>query len=104
MTEMAIILKGEGDTRTQIRMRRSCEMCGEAATKKHTYLLDNARLNPASSAYGRDDCSWCEDAHEYLCDDCQSETPDGYGPCSIFSATAGHFAHMFLHWIEEPTP
>ena len=95
-------LKGEGETVIvrKTRVRRSCDQCGAHATRKQTFLLENARNNPASSAYGGDDVSWCEDAHEYLCDDCTPDVPRGHKTCSQF-LVGDRFAHMFLEWIEE---
>lgn len=96
-------LPGEGEEQTlrRVRYRRECCECGEPAHFKQTYLLDGARRNPASSAYNRDDCSWCEDEAVFLCKDHRDEAPrlEGYGKCSIFSATT-QFAHMFLYWHE----
>jgi hypothetical protein len=99
------ILPGEGQKRitTEIRRRRECENCGEPAHFKHTFLLPNYRINPASKAYGRDDCSWCEDAAQFSCKNrkCYYEMSqmDGYEECSVFSAIERN-SHMFLTWEE----
>ena len=103
-------LKGEGETKTVVktRTRWECDSCGEPATKKHTYLDDGpsgARYNPASSAYGRDDCTWYSDYDQYLCDKCdrrdyEDDVPDGYHWCSTFKICE-RFAHMFLQWDEQ---
>ncbi len=100
-------LEGEGETKTIIktRVRRECENCGEPATRQHTYLKPNARANPASSAYRRDDCTWCSDHELYLCDnceqrDCEVDVPDGYGWCSTFKLSE-RFTHLFLRWDER---
>ena len=111
MSDEAVLekLKGEGDTRTEVRVRRECDYCEEFATRKRTFLLSGTRGNPASSAYGKDDCSWCEDAHEFLCHICRGEIPDGYVECSTFNLMnrngqrIDNFAHMFLRW-EPVTP
>ncbi len=104
-------LKGEGETKTIIktRVRRECENCGEPATQRHTYLNDGttgARRNPASSAYGRDDCTWCSDYELYLCDsqgckqqNCEVDVPDKYHWCSTFKVD--RFPHLFLYWAES---
>ena len=96
-------LPGEGETRTttEILTRATCDECGEPAHFKHSYLLEgNARNNPASSAYRRDDCSWCEDEKRYTCRTCKRPSVDGYSWCSTFPAKAG-FKHMFLTWVEK---
>jgi len=98
---MTELLKGEGETRIQERVRVKCEFCGADATKQHTFLLAGARRNPASSAFGRDDCSYCSDHHVYTCEggDCvrQARDVEGYEPCSIFTCVE-RFSHMFLTW------
>ena len=86
-------------TVTKQHCRQECEECGEDAHYKHTWLLSGTRSNPASSAYGRDDCSWCEDECTYTCRECKASPPDGYVTCSRFSAVE-KFAHMFLYWKE----
>jgi hypothetical protein len=95
-------LPGEGETQTvtRKRLRRECEECGELAHYKHTFLFPNARSNPASKAYGRDDCSWCEDATKFVCrEHLKSTHMDGYTWCSTFPASE-RFAHLFLYWEE----
>lgn len=78
--------------------REECEICGEPAHYKHTWLLKGARSNPASEAYGKDDCSWCEDEKTFACQECTNgvRPPEGYGTCSVFPASE-RFAHMFLY-------
>lgn len=95
------VLPGEGDEKTvrSIRCRHDCCECGEPAHFKHSYLLDGTRNNPASSAYGMDDCSWCSDKDEFTCKTCRKSTIDGYKWCSTFPASE-RFAHMFLYWRE----
>ena len=45
-----------------------CQVCGVPAYWRITYLVEgNCRANPTSSAYGRNDCSWCSDAEAYAC-------------------------------------
>lgn len=103
------LLKGEGDTKTVVktRRRRECDCCGEPATVKHTYLNERdgpARRNPASSAYGRDDCSWCSDHDLFQCPDCdnredETNVPHGFRWCSSFNV--GRMPHLFLYWDER---
>lgn len=100
-------LPGEGEEQVirRVRYRHACHNCGENAHFKQTYLMDNARRNPASSAYGKDDCSWSEDEAVYFCKngraggECRPPSLPGYGMCSTFPATK-QFAHMFLYWHE----
>jgi len=98
-------LDGEGDVERieRVRVRKICEVCGERlAVLKQTYLLIGTRSNPASSAYGKDDCSWCEDAHVFMCDECSgcsAATPEGYVSCSVFKC-GDRFASLFLEWKE----
>ena len=100
-----IKLPGEGDTKTIIRRRRQCYICGDLADFKHTYLLENARNNPRSNAYGRDDCSWSEDDHIFVCREHKEHRPIRQGClkwCSTFEASE-RFAHMFLYWAYDGT-
>jgi len=96
------ILPGQDEIRTitQKRLRRKCEFCGEEAHYKHTWLLKGTRSNPASKAYRRDDCSWCEDSCTFTCRKCKNKArpPEGYVDCSIFPASET-FSHIFLFWV-----
>lgn len=87
-----------------------CAYCGEVeAVKKHTFLYENARRNPASSGYGGDDISWCSDETKFACaehdEKVRRDSPDGMAWCATYSFE--RFPHMFLEWdrtiIEEPT-
>lgn len=97
------ILPGEGEVKIIKKRhdRQDCEICGEPAHYKHTFLFENARRNPASKAYGRDDCSWCEDESRYVCKEHEKDRtpPHGMSWCATFPASKG-FAHMFLVWRE----
>lgn len=105
-TETLDILPGEGDEQTvrSLRARRECDVCSNPAHFKVTYLLKNCRTNPASKAYGRDDCSWCADGEAFACrehvDEVERDCPPGMSLCSIIPAT-GTFAHMFLSWEQS---
>jgi len=91
----------------QLCVREECEICGEPATHQLTFLLKNARSNPQSSAYHKDDCSWCSDDEMFVCDE-HSKDYWGYAKekdmewCSDF-AFGERFKHLFLHWktLEE---
>lgn len=74
------ILPGEGEVKTKTleHKRACCDECGEPAHYKHSYLLPNARTNPASSGYRRDDISWCEDKEAYTCKECKTPELDGH--------------------------
>ena len=94
-----------GDTKLVKKtvIEKTCENCGEPATKRHTFLYEDARRNLASSAYGKDDCSWCSDEEKFSCNKCSDEVrrdyPRDMGWCSTFSRE--RFEHMFLEWKEE---
>lgn len=94
-------IPGEGEEQVirRVRCRHECHECGEPAHFKQTYLLEGTRRNPASSAYGRDDCSWCEDEAVYICKEHKAPDLPGYVMCGTFPATE-RFAHMFLYWHE----
>lgn len=98
------VLPGEGEVKTITKrcLRHECDVCGEPAHFKHTFLLDGSRRNPASAAYGKDDCSWCEDECRYVCKEHQNDRtpPPGTGWCSTFPASE-RFKHMFLYWRDE---
>lgn len=96
-------LKGEGNVTYIMRtMRRhECDVCGEAADFRLTYLLLGSRRNPASSAYGKDDCSWCSDAERFVCKDHQHPypAPDGHDWCGSFPFV--NFPHLGLYAHDE---
>jgi len=92
-----------GDTRIlkQVCKRRECEKCDAPATHKLSFLLPHARTNQASSAYGKDDCSWCSDEKMFVCDEHEKDRHHiaeelGMGWCSSFPYAK--FEHMFLYW------
>ena len=97
------VLPGQGDTRTvtSVQARYTCYECDEVGMYRLTFLLVEYRTNPVSAAYGRDDCSWCEDTHRFACVKhlfpIKSSPPEGYVGCSTFPASE-RFAHMFLYW------
>ena len=99
--------ESETETTTMICVRRCCDNCGEPAHFRHTFLLPNARSNPASHGYGRDDISRCSDAEQYSCKNAECimkmRRMDGYGWCSTYPATE-RFAHMFLEWKKFDAP
>jgi hypothetical protein len=86
--------------------RKECEECGDPASKRHTYLLQNCRNNPRSSAYGRDDCSWSSDYEVFSCE-VHSENlrskgcPDGMSWCATFTWRSDEASHMFYSWEEQ---
>jgi hypothetical protein len=101
----ALRLKGEGDVEYIVRtkVRKRCEICDGLAKYKHTFLLEGMRNNPASSAYCKDDCSWCQDAEVFTCGPCKPDVPDGYVGGSRFEC-GDRFAHLFLEWEEMDAP
>lgn len=103
------VLPGEGDyrVRRERRVRRRCERCDAPATRKLRFLVEGgARLNPASSAFGRDDCSYCADYTAFACAACEREVerdaPQGMRWSSTSYASERN-AHMFLEWTVEET-
>lgn len=103
-TELPETLPGENETETitRTRVRYECEECGEPAQFKRTWLLQGARTNPASAAYGKDDCSRYADDWTYACRKCvhSLKPPDGYDEVSTYAATDMN-ASIFLHWEEK---
>ncbi len=102
--------EGQIKTHKEQCMRRACDECGEPASLRISYLLENARNNPASSGYGGDDISWCSDAEAFACYKCQRKVeheraPDGMEWGSTFTAyeksgEPSRFSHMLLYWEE----
>lgn len=87
-----------GDTET-IRYRwdwHECQECGKPAAWQVGYLYENARRNPASSGYGKDDISWCSDEKAYACkihrQKIERACPDGMEWCSSFPLN--NFQHL----------
>lgn len=102
------LLAGEGEIKVVIkkRVRRYCDNCGEVATKRVGFCYINGRRNPASSMYGRDDCSYCVDSDAFSCNECvrsveRNYCPDGMNWAVTFSQ-GGRCDHMFLKWSERP--
>ena len=95
-----------GDKRITVAeyRRRSCHYCGEDATRRVTYLLDRARINRQSSAYGKDDCSWCSDGERHVCEACvgkaEHDAPEGMGYCATFDGRGERFSHMVHEWVQ----
>ena len=88
----------------QIRRWQACEECGYPAKYKIAFLLEGFRHNPASSGYGRDDCSWCSDLEIFACEKHKrtlDRAPQGYhhGSC-IF--TLRKLKHMGFYWETVP--
>lgn len=73
-----------------------CSECGEDATKRVSFLLENARTNPASSGYRGDDISWCSDHDEHACEEhvetVRRNPPEGMNWCGIYDGAK--FPHM----------
>ena len=102
-------LDGEGDIQVihRARERIPCDYCDNTPDQLNTYLLPNARHNPKSSAYGRDDCSWSSDHNVFSCEQCRKENfggtrpnIEGYEPCATIPLTK-QFSHLFLRWREK---
>ena len=100
-------LKGEDAVQyiKRTMRRHECDVCGEAADYRLTYLLEgDCRRNPASTAYGKDDCSWCSDAERFVCKDHQSKypAPDGHSWAGSFPLV--NFPHLGLYAHDEKIP
>lgn len=85
-------------------VRHECAICGEAAHYKFTFLYGpNPRTNTASSAYGKDDCSYCEDDSAFACREHRHRyrelVPSGMVFCGEYAATM-RWKHLFLRTIE----
>lgn len=63
-----------------------CGKCPAPSTRIMSFLYDDYRRNPASSAYGKDDCSWCSDHDAFGCEEhwreVMREPPAGMGNVS----------------------
>lgn len=96
---------GEERIIKEICVEHTCQECGEPAQYMYTYLLKGARSNPQSSAYGKDDCSWCEDDRAYACEEhkvkVERDVPEGMVWCSTFPRK--NFEHLFLYWKQSVT-
>ena len=82
-------------------LRRECAECDAPATKRLTFLIEDGRRNPASSAYGHDDCSYCSDYEAFSCDGHvryveHNECPDGMRWCSTYTYS-DRFKHLFMY-------
>jgi len=80
-----------------------CQVCGLPAICRITYLAaGNCRANPASNAYGRDDCSWCSDAEAFACkhhkQQVQRDLPIGMSWCATFPLK--NFKHMGFYFVK----
>lgn len=76
---------------------RECEECGNPARFKLTFLYQNARSNPASRGYRKDDVSWCQDAERFACGKHENKIwndppQDNMSKCSSFPLK--NFQHM----------
>jgi hypothetical protein len=83
-----------------------CEYCDKDATKRITFVMENARCNPQSRGYGRDDISWCADAEAFACDEhnkqVERNAPEGMDYCATFT-NCTRFAHMFRRKVKTAT-
>ena len=78
---------------------QECDYCDAEATQQLTFVLPNARTNPASTGYGRDDISWCSDAKAFVCEDCARRRHEigrelGMEWCASFQ-NGERFGHLF---------
>ena len=102
--EEKIMKEGEVRILKQVCKRRECEVCSEPASHMLSFLLPNARGNPASSACGKDDISWCSDMKMFVCEAHEKDRrrlagEKGMEWCATYSFD--RFKHMFLYWEKE---
>ena len=88
-------------------VRKKCEICEELATEQVTFLLPNARSNPASRGYGKDDISYCSDDKIFVCEEHEQDKFDiaekkGMKWAGTFSF-GERFGHLFLEWKTRET-
>lgn len=97
----------EGDVRIVVERyeRRKCDECDELAVFKFTWLLEGFRHNPASTGYGRDDCTYCSDLDAYRCRKCAPSNdwlpdPDGYlaSGRAEYLPDKSHSRRLFMEW------
>ncbi len=81
-----------------------CQECETPARYKIGYLLDNARSNPSSSGYRKDDISWCSDDASFACEkhkrQVENDAPVGHGWASTFKLSR-RFKHMGFYKVKE---
>lgn len=82
---------------------RECAECGEPAVYHITFLLDNARRNPDSNGYGKDDISWCSDEETWACEEHKTELERTHQHGLNWCATFGldRFKHMGEYWVKD---
>lgn len=93
-----------GDIKTTVEqlVEHECLVCEKPAEYQLTFLLPNARTNPDSAAYGKDDASWCSDHSEYACEDhkqvvrSNTESTRKMEWCSTFPRVG--YPHLFTQW------
>ncbi len=97
---------GDVEVTKKIRQWHGCNECGYPAKFRMTFLLEGFRHNPASSGYGRDDCSWCSDLDVYTCAAHKREleqTPPGYSHGTT-TFPLKKFKHMGFYWETVTNP
>ena len=93
---------GQIETIVRVAKWHECEECDWPARYRLTFLLSGVRGNPASSAYGRDDCSRCSDLDLYACGQhhrgLRDNPPSGYVWCAEITLKA----HRSMGFYWEP--
>ncbi|HDY88492.1 MAG TPA: hypothetical protein ENH82_10345 [bacterium] len=90
-----------GDTKTEtfIRKWHECQFCELPARYRIGFTLPNARSNPASSGYGKDDISWCSDDQMYACEEHKKQIEHCHDTmiwCSTIQLKG--YKHMGFYW------
>lgn len=93
-------LPGEGKIKTVTYklVRGECFECGEPATKLLRFQLHNPRSNPASTAFGRNDISYCADEERYACDQCEKDI-QWHPPIGMEWSSTSSDARFLLEWV-----
>jgi len=92
---------GQIETVTKVARWHTCDKCNTPASHRVTFLLSNTWQNPASSAYGQGDCSWCSDLDMYTCrthlGGIRQHPPRGYELCA--SMELRRLKQMGFYWV-----
>jgi len=98
---------GDKKTVEYVCRARTCVICEAPAEYRLSFLYENARHNPKSTAYGRygDDITWCSDGEQFACEEHKQEAAQTKNApeedmrwCATFPGKG--YPHMLLFWDE----